>query len=377
MQWGDETALSVATGGVPCEQHGYHLTRAEQARQMLDAVQRSLEERKYPFSCADLVENHVDRREDGKVPDVRVSRASRCPCLIVSINGGRFFREGVATSKSVTKVVCTVSLGTNSGKTLAATLGEEGSWESCTAFTFTLDITQLQRKKEDSVLMKAPQSLLAMSCSVLDENGVQNVIGRVKFDLMAILRLAVQNGGETVAYLLDDANQHICMRDNHGNMQRTCIYFSVDGYRLPAWISDSAVDTWAVDAWAPASLDDFLKTVGEAAPSAAALKSADADARNQIFTQREATDDSEEGDDDLSQENIHWRERLERIMDSLWMSFCVVVLVLIDIVLAIVFEFGDKNLSSMPTGVIAVQSLILIGFVLELSFRYVAKRRRF
>ncbi len=344
---------------------------------MLDAVQRSLEERKYPFSCADLVENHVDRREDGKLPDVRVSHTSRCPCLIVSINGGRFFREGGATSKSVAKVVCTISLGTNSGKTLAATLEEEGSWESCTAFTFALDTTQLRRKKEDSVPMKAPQSFLTMSCSVLDENGFQNVFGRVKVDLMAILRLAVQNGGETVAYLLDDANQHIRMRDNHGNVQRTCMYFSVDGYRLPLWTSDSAVDAFVVDAWAPASLDDFLKTVHEAAPSAVALKSADAHAGDKIFTQRDSTDDSEEGDDNLRQENIHWRERLERIMDSLWMSFCVMVLVLIDIVLAIVFEFGVENSGALPKGIIAVQGLILLGFVLELSFRYVAKRRRF
>lgn len=375
LQWGNEMSLSVATGGVPRVSNEPKLSRAQKARRMMDAAQSNLEERIHPFSCADSVKNHVECREDGKLPNVRVSRDSRCPCLIFSINGGSFFRDGVASSKSVAKVVCNVSLGANSGRTLAATLEEDGSWESFTVFTFSLNIAQLHlQTQETSVPMKARQNVLAISCSILDEYGVQNVIGRVNFDLMAVLRIAAQKSDETVAYLLDDTSQHIRMPDKYGNMHRTCIYFSVDGYGLPQWISDSRAPGTNTGAWAPPSLDDFLKTVDEAAPSAVALKSVDAGAGNDT---REASYGSDEDNDELSPDETHWREKLERIMDSLWMSFCVMVLVLIDIVLAIVFDFRAKDGSATPTGIIVVQSFILVGFVLELFLRYVAKRRRF
>ena len=399
--------LAIAQGQILQVSRQGQLARAEGTQGSKSVLLETLEalaSRQYPLSCATSVDL-TDCRQDGTPPNMRVSRAARNPCLVLSLNGGNHVRA--ASSTCVEKVVCTVSLGSQSFQTLAAPLGAQGIWNECTVCVFALDINQLQllssplvedgdkqdtQDTHDMQDQKGKQQarirrerkrrncVLAISCALVQPSGNKCVIGRVNLDLKALLHLATNppshTKSDTVAHLLDASSNPVCCPDAQGRMQKASIYFNVAEFGLSAWVP--AATATSTLTWAPLSLDDFLQTVNEPhGTSTQAPPPCHALSHTPFHTPSHCQFANDELDNDAGGEERHWRERLEQVTDSLWINAAVIILVLIDMVLAIAFHFSAKQDAVTPPAVLVIQSFILAGFVFELLLRYVAKQERF
>jgi len=307
----------------------------EQGGKHLNKQRRMLEENPHPFSCAEAVHKQTDCREDGRLPNQRLPSSIRVPCLLFYLSGGR------CRAESDTTVVCSVSLDKTCYHSLAAPVSDQNCFSSSCVFTFPLNAKQLHHEHGSKLKVVVRQDA--------------EVIGGAKFELSALLDLAIRRKAElTTTYLLEGSES-----------DKSCIHFSVEL-------------TGDTTAWAPLSFEDLLKTVDEDALTESILDDDDEHAMEKIS--RMDGYSSSDGSEGFEQEreDLHWRERLERAMDSLVIIFLVMLLVVVDVLLAIVFDLSNQD--AEPRAFVAVtvtQAVILFAFGLELILKYVAKRKRF
>ncbi len=78
-----------------------------------------------------------------------------------------------------------------------------------------------------------------------------------------------------------------------------------------------------------------------------------------------------------SKQGIHWRERLNEIMESLWASLAVIVLIILDLTCIIFFDIMDDDPLDNPIEQSAIAGAVLGFFMIELFLRALAQRMRF
>jgi len=369
----------------------------------------------YPFTCCAPLEQ-TDCREDGEPPQPRVPVGTpSSPCLLVAVTGGNeFLAAHSARPLSNEKVVCRLELGVQSYQTLAAEC-TAGSWEigggvagssaddqgdDC-MYAFALDPQHIRCLQFKDPNLEQTCARLTISCYAVGSS--TNLIGQVEVSLSSdLVQQAMKHpaGRAGTLYLKNE----IWGRDGGKLSPRKA--------RLFLTIKVSGTDFLQCGvAWVPPPLEELLQSVEDApvtapassdaqlkigpegreegstmpSPSAAAAACGGEDDASSVSSRSSSSMSG--GDADVARsawgrgvesgEEPHWRERLELAVDSVWTSAVVIILVLVDVVIAVVFDLTAQEGKHMPLEISIIQGVILAGFVAELTLRIVAKRQRF
>lgn len=325
---------------------------SDQIQSLMKKHQEILVAKPHPFLCADEVK-HAECREDGKLPNIRVPFASRGPSLLFGLDGGEYGGEYEWDRGTKAKVVCHVTLGQQSFRTLAAEIRADGTWASPSLFALPLDARQVQHLAMETSRGGNDafgEHVLKCETHIL-ETGDHKLVGTVYIPLKDIAHLADGREESFVAHLAGG-------RDNS---QKARVFLSA------SWGLGS------VKSWAPPCLEDIVRATDEAALAASILDDEVQTTDKASAGEGYESEDSEE--EELKAEEMHWREQLERLVDSLAVNVFVMLLVILDVILAIVFDFaaqdtvvsGDrpltqKNEPEVPPQVTGVQAVILFLF---------------
>lgn len=324
------------------------MVRSEKVESLMEQYQKILQAKPHTFLCADGVE-HAECRENGKLPKIRLSCTSRGPCLLLGLDGGHYGWS----KRDQAKVVCNVTLGHQTFRTLATEIRADGTWSTDGVFALPLDARQVQNLK-----MQTPQDgersehILIISVVELNcETGGITQLGSTALELKVLVDLANQSsnsGGRT--------NTKADLADDRGNLQKAQIFLSAL-WGQPAGIS-----------WAPQCLEDIVKTTDEAALAAGIVDHEIQCTKDKVSSGKGDESEESDEDDEEQSEDMHWRERLERLVDSLALNILVMLLVMLDIILAIVFEFSAHDTASsgdsleIRAEITVIQALILFLF---------------
>ena len=267
-------------------------------------------------------------------------------------------------------------------------------------YAFALDAQQIQGLQS---WQQHGLDRIVISCYSHTLGRASSFIGNAELGISSeLVRGALQqaSGNTGTVYLMDSSwAQEVMMPDNSGSLRRARLFLRV--------CVSGADFLNHRSAWVPPPLKEMMKCVDEeqigsetnanriGLERGGSLTAAESASRtssvNRIVS---ATDDassvssrssmsgSEAGGNTDSRgrqigDEVHWRERLEAVMDSAWTSAVVIALVVVDIVIAVLFDLTAREGNSMPLEITVIQAVILGGFITELFLRYVAKRQRF
>jgi hypothetical protein len=287
------------------------------------------------------------------------------------------------------RVVCTVSIGSQRIDTLAAGLSSRGSFQQQGQACFFA----LNKRQLDALAFTSPlhQHNVHIDCYMLAHgSNTKSLIGHAELDLRNLLRPppGAKNEDDRVAYLMDKSLTHdisdVVYPDRAGCIKRACIFYRTHVEEATGrTVQPGNLSSLT---WAPLPLDEMLYHVIGASQVDRAEKrwrqhekdTLETSVANDSMQAGVSSEDSSvaprkphappapglslaEGGNHGTEhheqaahnrparvlleheEVMGWRERLERRMDSLGVSIGIVLLVVLDVAIAAVFDLGAAS----------------------------------